>query len=148
MHLQATVLATISNVAVSLNSRASRMPNQAQQPVASFVPDRPSSPSDEQPGDTNEKIQRSVSQHAVNKSHASPDLPANPPPTPQTPSIFLMEERRDHSATDGLGPAPPLSPPPSPPPEMAPMSTCAPFRISENMMICKRQAASVHGEWM
>ena len=123
------------------------MPKQVQQPFVPVILDRPSSPSDDPPGNAIEKSHQPQSQRGVEPPRISPELPANPPPTPQTPSLNMAEKREDLSAADMLGPAPPLSPPPSPPPEMVPMSTSAHFRLSETMLVCKRQAASVHGEW-
>lgn len=77
---------------------------------------------------------------------SSPCLPANPPPTPETPSL-TTPKRQDPAPSTELGYNAPLSPPPSPPPDLERLRPFRPFHLSETLVQSKRQAALIHGEW-
>lgn len=129
----------------------STRPDKMQARVVPLSVDRPPSPSDPSSDSpvsdltTNFSLEKG---NAIGQATPSPNLPANPPPTPETPSMSQNRERSLVSASDLLGPFSPLSPPPSPPPDPGSLRNCNSFRFSEALMVSKRQAASIHGEWM
>ena len=111
--------------------------------------DRPPSPSETPTTPTSSRPVRSDQCSA--KSHTedrtiSPVLPANPPPTPETPST-LHSSKYASIMTQKVGATEfPLSPPPSPPPDGGSMCRSSSFCFLETFMSSKRQAALVHGK--
>lgn len=126
------------------------MPNEPNRSAPPLSYDRPPSPS-HHPCDSTASPSYKVEQQeekaplAVEKD--SPALPANPPPTPETPSLRHTVALPDNSKHYVGGLELPLSPPPSPPPPDARSTQSSTyFRFSEKIMMSKRQAASVHGK--
>ena len=111
--------------------------------------DRPPSPSDKPIIPTSSRhaqlAQSNGESHTEGKS-VSPALPANPPPTPETPSIMRSSKPTSISTQRVSASEFPPSPPPSPPLDDGSMSRSSSFCFLETFMSSKRQAASVHGK--
>ena len=115
--------------------------------------DRPPSPADRSSASTLSKTiqtNQSSGKRSTEERTVSPDLPANPPPTPEI-SPMIQSSRfaqisLERSGNPEFPPSPPQSPPPSPPPDIGSTCDTPPFRFLEAFMSSKRQAATVHGE--
>lgn len=113
----------------------------------SSLDDRPHSPSDDIPStETQPERPRTEAlgrKKASNFKSTSRSLPANPPPSPKTPTEEVSHQRQSAST---LTCHTPHSPPPSPPATPSGHQHKSAFEFSEIVMKSKRISTSVHGE--